>query len=397
MISRTAQFKAISSAWLSCSPLRAAAAITLALSTLMSACTSEPPPVPPAELESFTSEVQLLRIWSAKAGKAGRGLFEPLVIGDQIYTANREGEVTAFDAGTGMRQWRRQLDVTLTSGVGGADDLLFVSDSDATVHALDASTGESRWQASMSSEVLMPVVYGFDVVAMRSVDGRLVTLEPEDGTERWSLSNTPPALTLNGYSRPLLLDGGVLAGLDDGRLLALNMLSGDVIWESVLSVPSGRSEVERLVDVDADIVIDDEGIYVANYQGRAARLEPARGQIIWSTPLSAGAGIALDDSGLIVVDEDDSIRKLDKETGQQLWINDSMPGRRFSAPAFTPQGDVLVGDVEGFLHVLDADDGRVLGRARPGNNPIVARPLRVDDTVYVQARDGAVTAYRFAQ
>jgi len=144
------------------------------------------------------------------------------------------------------------------------------------------------------------------------------SLMSDDGTERWSQSNTPPALTLNGYSRPLLLDGGVLVGLDDGRLLALNTNSGELIWESVLSVPRGRSEVERLVDIDADIAIDDEGIYVANYQGKAARLEPGRGQIVWSTPLSAGSGIALNDVGLIVINEDDSIIKLDKETGQQL-------------------------------------------------------------------------------
>ena len=164
-----------------------------------------------------------------------------------------------------------------------------------------------------------------------------------------------------------------------------------------MSVPRGRSEVERLVDIDADIAIDDEGIYVANYQGKAARLEPGRGQIVWSTPLSAGSGIALNDVGLIVINEDDSIIKLDKETGQQLWINDTMPGRRLSPPAFTPSGDILIGDVEGYVHVLDANDGSLLGRARPGRSAIVARPLRIDDTVYVQALDGALTAYRFAR
>ena len=363
----------------------------------LGACTNEPPPVPPAELVATSGEVQVLRIWSAKAGEAGRGLFEPLVIDDQIVVANRDGQVTAFAVDSGVRQWRRELNVTLTSGVGGTDDLIFVSDTDATVHALDPTNGESKWQASASSEVLMPVVYGFGLAAMRSADGRLVVLEPDDGTERWSQSNTPPALTLNGYSRPLLLDGGVLVGLDDGRLLALNTNSGELIWESVLSVPRGRSEVERLVDIDADIAIDDEGIYVANYQGKAARLEPGRGQIVWSTPLSAGSGIALNDVGLIVINEDDSIIKLDKETGQQLWINDTMPGRRLSPPAFTPSGDILIGDVEGYVHVLDANDGSLLGRARPGRSAIVARPLRIDDTVYVQALDGALTAYRFAR
>ncbi len=369
----------------------------LLASMLAGACASDPPPVPPTELTPISSEVQLLRIWSSKVGEAGRGLFEPVVVDDQIIVANRRGVLSSFASDTGMRQWRKELDVTLTSGVGGASDLVFVSDVNARVHAFDPATGEPKWESGASSEVLMPVVSGFGVAAFRSADGRVVALEPEDGSERWSVSNTPPALTLNGYSRPLLLNGGVLVGLDDGRLLALDMASGRLIWETVLSVPSGRSEVERLVDIDADIVIDNQGIYVANYQGRAAKLEPGRGQIVWSTPLSVGSGIALDDTGLIVVDDKDNIIKLDKESGRQLWINESMTGRRFSPPAFTPEGDIVLGDVEGYLHVLDADDGTVLGRARPSSDAIKARPLRVDDTLYIQATDGVLAAYRLTR
>ncbi|MDB3935905.1 outer membrane protein assembly factor BamB [Granulosicoccus sp.] len=372
-------------------------ALTTFLVVMLAACSSEPPPTPPAELKATTGDVKLLRLWSSKAGESGRGLFEPLVIEDQVIVANKDGLVTAFARDTGMRRWRSDLDVNLTSGVGGESDLIFVSDVNAIVHALDPATGEEKWQAQASSEVLKPVVAGYGIAALRSADGRLATLELDDGSERWSISETPPALTLNGYSRPLLLDGGVLVGLDDGRLIALETASGSIIWETVLSVPRGRSEVERLVDIDADIVIDDAGIYVANYQGKAARLEPARGQIVWSTPLSAGSGIALNDTGLVVIDEDDSIIKFDKEDGTELWKNDTMPGRRLSPPAFTAEGDIIIGDVEGYLHVLDSDTGEILGRTRPAKKPILARPLLVEETVYVQASDGVLTAYRFSR
>ena len=360
----------------------------------VSACSSDPAPVPPAELTSFNSEVRLLRIWSAKVGDAGRGVFEPLVVGDQVIAANARGVVTAFAKDSGVRGWKRELGTRLVSGVGGASGQIFVSDVEAIVHAIDPANGEEQWQAQASSEVLVPVVSGFGVAAVRSADGRVAILDPEDGTERWSESNTPPALTLNGYSRPLLLDGGVLLGLDDGRMLALNMANGDTIWETVLSVPTGRSEVERLVDIDAEFAIDDEGIYVANYQGKAARLEPARGQIVWSTPVSAGSGIALDDSGLIVVDEDDNVIKLDKESGEQLWLNDTMLRRSLSPPAFTPEGDILLGDVEGYLHVLDTNTGAEIGRSRPSSSAIKSRPVLVEDTVYIQASDGIVAAFR---
>lgn len=363
----------------------------------LGACASEPPPVPPAELKATTAEVQLLRLWSADVGEAGRGRFEPLVLNDQIVLANRDGRVSSLKLDSGMRNWRTDLDVKLSSGVGGDDSRLYVSDIKGVVHALDAATGEPLWEKAASSEILRAVSAGFGVVVVRSADGRVLALDPEDGSERWSVSNTPPALTLNGYSQPRLLDGGVLVGLDDGRLLALNMSNGKLIWETVVSVPSGRSEVERLVDIDADIVLDDEGIYLANYQGKAVRIEPGRGQQVWSVPMSAGAGVALSGDSLIVIDDQDTVHRLDKQSGQILWSNDSMPGRRLSPPAFTPAGDIVVGDVEGYVHVLDLTTGTVVGRTRLTDEPVQARPIATDDAVIVQATDGRVAAYRFAR
>ncbi len=364
---------------------------------LIAGCASEPPPVPPAALKATTAEVNLVRLWSSRAGEAGRGRFEPLVTDDQVIVANRRGKVSSFARETGMRRWTKELDVRLNSGVGGDQGRLYVSDIDGIVHALDASNGEPLWQAAASSEILVPVVAGFGTVIVRSTDGRVVALDPTDGKERWSVSNTPPALTLHGYSRPKLLSGGVLVGLDDGRLLALNAGNGKLIWEAVISVPTGRSEVERLVDIDADIVLDDEGIYLANYQGKAARLEPSRGQIVWSVPLSAGAGIALREDSLIVIDDNDTVYRLDKQTGQTVWSNDSMPGRRLSPPAFTPAGDIVLGDVEGYVHVLDFGTGTIIGRKRLTDEPIKAGPIATDDAVVVLATDGVVAAYRFAR
>ncbi|WP_157736235.1 outer membrane protein assembly factor BamB [Granulosicoccus antarcticus] len=360
-------------------------------------CASEPEPTPPATLTATTAEVNLLRLWSSRAGEAGRGRFEPLVTDDQVIVANRKGKVSSFSRETGMRRWTRELDVRLNSGVGGDEDRLYVADIDGMVHALNSATGESLWQAAASSEILVPVASGFGVAVVRSTDGRVSALNPEDGSERWSVSNTPPALTLNGYSRPLLLKGGVLTGLDDGRLLALNMSNGKLIWETVISVPTGRSEVERLVDIDADIVLDDEGIYLANYQGKAARIEPTRGQVIWSVPLSAGAGIGLHEDSLIVVGDNDTVYRLDKQTGQTIWSNETMPARRLSPPAFTPAGDIVLGDVEGYVHVLDFKTGKAIGRTRLTEEPINARPIATDDAVIVQATDGLVAAYRFAR
>jgi len=361
-------------------------------------CVSDPPTVPPTELTAMDAEVTLAKRWTASVGKAGRGRFEPFQDEERLIVASGDGEVTAFDRRTGMERWRTDLDTRLTSGVGGGEDALYVGSVDGNVHALDAADGTVRWRVPMSSEVLVAPTAGFGAVVVRSVDGRVVALEPADGRERWSASNVPPALTVTGYGRPLLVDGGVLIGLDDGRLLALDLGTGRVIWEAVLSVPSGRSEVERLVDLDADPQVDDAGIYAVNYQGRATRLEPARGQAVWSVPLSSTAGLALGATRVLVVDEEDGLHALERETGREVWSSEALRGRRLSPPAVIDDGRaVVVGDFEGFVHVVSMDDGRLLGRVRASRQAITSRPVVDGDTFHVQGEDGRIGVYAIAR
>lgn len=377
------------------SNMRLSAALLLA--SMLVGCTNEPPPVPPASLKATSAEISPLRIWRSNVGEAGRGRFEPMVADDQVIAANRRGKITSFSADNGMRRWTSELDVRLTSGISGDDGQIYVGDIDGVLHALDDQTGETLWTAPGSSEILVPASAGFGSLIVRSTDGRVVSLDPATGDVLWTVSNTPPALTLNGYSRPLVLESGVLLGLDDGRLLALDVDNGKPFWESVISVPSGRSEIERLVDIDADIVVDTDGIYLANYQGKAARLEPSQGQIVWSVPFSAGSGIGVRNEDLIVIDDQDGVHKLDKGTGQIIWSNEEMPGRRLSPPAFTKAGDIVVGDTEGYIHVIDIDTGSIIGRARLSDEAIIARPVATEDAMFVQTTDGVVGAYRFAR
>ena len=377
------------------------AALAPLLSLLLAfGCASDPPPVPPSPLASFEPTVTLARLWRSSVDEAGRGRFEPYLDAERVVVASGEGEVAAFDRRTGMRLWRTELDTRLSSGVGGSADVdaVYVGSLDGTVHALALSSGEPLWNVSMSSEVLVAPVAGFGAVIVRSVDGRVVALEPGDGSERWSVSNTPPTLTVAGYSRPLAVDGGVLVGLDDGRLLALALDTGRTIWESVLSVPSGRSEIERLVDIDADPLVDDAGIYVVNYQGQAARLEPVRGQLVWSVPMSSTAGLALGGTRLVVVDEEDVLHALERDSGREIWSSEVLRGRRLSPPAALAGGEaVVVGDLEGYLHVVSLEDGALLGRARVADGPITVRPVVDGDTVYTQGEDGRVAAHTVAR
>ncbi len=377
-----------------CRATRVAAAIIFAVT--LSACASVPV-VPPTELESIPVETNLDRLWSRKLDKSEKGRFVPLVLDGVVYAASRAGEVVAIDQQSGERKWIRELSMPLGSGVGGSNNRLFVSASNGQVIALDAEDGEVLWQAQASSEVLVPVSAGFGAAIVRSADGRLLSLDPATGEELWSQTYTPPALTINGYSQPLLLDSGVLVGLDDGRLLALSTDSGKLLWESVVGVASGRSEVERLADIDGNIRIDDTAIYAVNYQGRLVRLEPAKGEIVWSVPMSSTAGLAISDTAIFVIGEDDEIHAFDKEGGQALWTQSALKHRRLSAPTMLAGNKILVGDVEGYLHILDATDGRLIGRSRVAKKSIFSDIVSSDNTIVVQAADGTVAALRSQQ
>ncbi len=356
---------------------------------LLSACATEPV-VPPTPLASITAETSIERGWRRSFGKINRDRFSPYVSDGVVYVADSAGNVRAMDQASGKTVWTESLNVRLGSGISGDGMRVFVSSIDGEIYALDAANGDVQWQRAASSEVLTPVSAGFSSVVVRSADGRIVSLDPETGDERWSTTHTPPALTINGYSQPLLLDGGVLLGLDDGRLLALNLSNGNTIWETVVSLPSGRSEVERLVDIDANILTDAEAIYVVNYRGKLARIEPARGQVQWAIPMSSTVGIAQSDNLIVVVDEFDVIHGVSKNDGRVIWSQEATKGRRLGQPIVSNNA-VLVGDSEGVLHGLALDDGRLIARNTQFDSA-VGDPVLADNTVFVQFTDGSVSA-----
>jgi len=360
---------------------------------LLGACASDPPRVPPSELAPFARTATLERSWRLNGQEAGAGRFAPHLENEAVYVAGAQGTVMRLARDRGEALWTSEPAGSLASGVGGDEAAVYVAGRDGEVIALDAATGEERWRSRASSEVLAPVSTGFGALVVRSADGRLAAVDPATGEERWSNSWTPPALTVNGYSRPLLLDGGLLVGLDDGRLLAMDSTNGRTLWETELGRPTGRSEVERLVDIDADVLVDGEGIYAVSFQGRVARLEPARGQIVWSVPMSSTSGLALDEDSLYVIDDESVVHALDKRDGRTRWSTDVFRGRKLSAP-LRIDGMLIAGDLDGYVHVLDTATGEPIGRRQVADSAIRARPAGDAQGIVVQSTGGRIVALR---
>lgn len=355
---------------------------------------------PPSPLPELGPEARrVTELWRRDAGEGTGGLLlgiAPLVAGDTVYVADRKGRVHAFDAATGAPRWEADVKAPVSGGPGGGGGLILVGTPDAEVVALDAASGAVRWRSTVTSEILAAPRAGAEVVVVRSVDGRLAALDLADGRRRWVYARRVPPLSLRGTGAPVVDGDRVYAGFDDGRLAALRLADGRLLWERAVAVPRGRSELERMVDVDADPVVVDGVVYAVAYQGNAGAWDADDGRPYWRRKLSSWAGLAVDGGRVYVTDDRSRVWALARLTGASLWRQDALARRALTRPAVAG-GHVVVGDFEGWLHWLDTDDGRIVARVRVDSSGIAA-PLAVrDDVVYALARDGTLGAYRLAE
>ncbi|MCP5429324.1 MAG: outer membrane protein assembly factor BamB [Chromatiaceae bacterium] len=352
--------------------------------------------VKPSELLDLENKVQPQTLWSRDIGAGSDELslnLEPQVRGDIVYVVDAEGLVQALDAKTGAVVWRVELDVPASGGPGVGEGLVLIGTSDAEVIALAIESGAERWRARVSSEVLSVPVAVNGVVIAHTVDGKLFGLEVTNGNERWRYEREVPVLTLRGSGSPVVSGGTVYVGLAGGRLLALRTDNGGLVWDASVTVPGGRSELQRLADIDGDPIILGGGVFVATYQGEVAALEQSSGRVAWRRKLSSYSRMAADRQGLYVGDADGVVWGLDLRSGGARWSQDALKHRRLSNIAVV-DGLVVAGDFEGYLHWMDNENGSLVARTRAGSDPITTGMQVVDGVLYVQGDGGELTAVR---
>jgi outer membrane protein assembly factor BamB len=375
--------------------------LTLLLASLLaSGCAlfgdDDEPVEPPAELTEFEPRVAVKRVWSVDFGSGSDELLlglSPATDGARIYGGGHAGRVIAIDAPSGDPVWAVKTGLPLSAGPGVGDGLLIFGTSDGEVLALSAGEGKIVWRQPVSGEVLARPAIGGNRVVVRTVDGRLHGLDPADGSLLWSVEQQVPRLTLRGNSAPQIRGDVVVAGFDNGRIAAYELLNGDVRWENVVSPSSGRTEIERLADVDATIQIIDQDIYAASYHGRTASLALESGRVLWSQEVSSYQGLSADWTNVFVTTDVSHVVSLSRASGAVVWEQDVLRMRALTQPV--PYADtVVVGDFEGYVHWLDVNSGELAARQRADNSAIVGAPLVVGDVVVVQTDDGHLVAYR---
>lgn len=368
----------------------------------------------PAKLVGFDAEAEVDRVWRAKVGRGlGRKLVRltPVIVADRVYAADGYGRVVALnrfdgkqvwaarvgepDEGPFYEFWDRRDPSFVSGGMGAGDGRVLLGTTRGEVIALDAGDGSELWRANVSSEVLSRPASADGVVVAQTADGRLFALEGEDGTQRWAYDSQVPLLTLRGTSAPLALGGLVFAGFGDGSVSAIAQDNGAPIWKHRIMLPQGRTELDRLVDVDGTPMFLNGLIYAVSYQGRLKALGAQDGSVVWEMEASSHLDLAEGYGQIYVVGSDDVVTAVGQTTAAVVWEQDGLKNRKLTSPiAFGNY--LLVGDSEGYLHVLAQSDGRFVARRKLGaglRSPMV----EADGVVFVLTNGGQLEALRISR
>lgn len=315
------------------------------------------------------------------------------VDGERLFVVHPRGRVRALDAACGCRLWNRETAELTTGALGSGSGYLLLGTHKGELLALAVESGAERWRSEFSSEVMGRPLISNGTVVVRTGDGKMYGLNASNGERQWVYETTVPSLSLRGIGDPLIVGDTVYAGFSNGKVAALSVRDGKLLWDKVVAQAKGRSELERLVDVDAGLAYSDGVLYAVAFQGRLASLDAATGRIIWAREFSAHSGIALRGGQLFISDDEGQVWAVDRRTGATLWRQKKLMRRALTAPVIH-NGAVVVGDYAGYLHWLSADDGTLLVRRHLDDEALVERPHVVEDLLYAVAHSGSITALK---
>ena len=349
----------------------------------------------PVELERIDTKVKLKKQWSTKIGDGqGDGFYKitPTLVDGVLYVASSDGEVAAISAADGDRLWRVELERPLSGGVGYHSRSLYLGGADGSVLQLSADDGVVEWEAAVSGEVLAAPAVSDDWVIVQTYDGKLLGFQPGADEPAWTFTSDVPVLTLRGTSTPILVGDNAIAGFGDGKVVAVDVNSGNVSWESRIGVPQGSSEIDRIVDIDGAMTQQGIELFVASYQGRVAALDSRTGRKLWQQNVSSVTGTHVGFGNVYVADVDGTLSAF-LRTGQGVrWQNIELGYRQLSRP--TPVSSyVATVDFDGYLHLLSQVDGRIVGRTKIGGDAARADMIADSGRLIIFADNGQLLAY----
>lgn len=348
----------------------------------------------PRKLSSFESKVSLKEHWTVSVGRHQHShtylKLKPVVQGAVIYSADASGDVSAVDKKTGRVLWTQRMPHPLVSGPTVSRNHVIVGTDSSSLISVDSKTGQTQWVARLSEDALSTSYVSGSRVICKSIDGYLYALDINTGKKLWKTEHTSPSLILKASASPVAMGPLILVGFSDGKLDAVSPEDGRLIWQRSIAYATGASDVERLVDIDADPIVRGEMVYLASYQGYIGALDGRNGQFVWNKPGSVYKNMAIDKDSLYVTDSHDVVFAFDRYHGNIKWKQTAFKARNLSEPVLMGE-DLVVGDRLGYLHVLSTQTGEIIGR-KVLSSGIDISPVVAGSLLYVQTSDGHLTA-----
>lgn len=353
----------------------------------------------PKELQEFTPTFSVEENWSRDIGDGSEEVFPisiPEIVDNVIYVADRKGDIHAIDQDTGRVNWSVDSKQTITGAVGVGGDLVLIGTDTGQVHAFDRANGEFKWKVQLASQVLSaPATNGEQVVAVTQ-DGKIYGLNGEDGSQIWLADVNLPLLTLYGNSTPIVFDDIAFMGLDNGKAAAFRLADGARLWEVRVGIPEGKNDLERMVDIDGQLLYHNGNLYAASFQSGVMAINPQAGRGLWfqegSIQNSPGAW-----GGTLVVTQDDGVVKaFNANDGTELWTSEEFKFRNLNSPALTSDY-VAFADFEGYLHLLSRRTGKLIGRERVARDGVRTPTIIDGDKIYILSNTGKLSSHTISE
>ena len=361
-------------------------------------CTKDKDVEPPAKLVDFPQTLPVKKLWGEGVGANKKQIKLRLGLGPAIdhglvFAASHKGELLAVSLDSGKHVWLKKLKMPLSAGPAAADGMVVVGSSKGAIVAFEGATGKELWRARVNSELLSAPAISASVVVLRSVDGRLHGFNAQTGKEQWSVEQQVPRLSLRGTATPIIAKEVAISGFDNGKVMAVSLVNGDTVWDTALASPHGRTELDRLVDIDSAVHVVGDNVFAAGYQGRTAMIALDSGQIWWSHDTSSYRGVAVDDDNVYVSTAEGEVLALKRRTGVEVWRQKALMHRGLSGPAVA--GDaIVVADFQGYVHWLDKSSGALMGRVRAGKVRYSNPPAYADGVLVLLNDRGVIDAFR---
>ena len=365
----------------------------------LTACGNKKDEVKPSELIDLAEKGTVKTLWKRQFGSSDKAFGYKLIPAEKngnLFIATQSGEIFSLNAESGSTNWETNLEAEVSAGPGVGDTILVVGGPEGQVVAMDIDTGSVIWETSVSSEVLSPPVIDRNKVVVRTQDGRVYGFSIQTGQREWSFDTNIPNLTLRGNSTPIAKGGRIYIGFDNGKVAALNIIDGSILWQQNVINNQGKTEIDRIADIDGDIDVVATDLYISSAADKTMSVATESGRALWSQNIGSVTGVTVSRRSLYLTDNQSIVHQLNRTDGSRGWTQEQLLNRNLTKPSFY-LGDLVVGDYEGYVHFLDGVTGEIINRTRVGDDYFYHSPVVVSDVIYAYNYDGTLSALKYTK